>query len=250
MRIQIIIFTMALGVAISGRAMADDVMPNMVGMGAVVRTSPYAGVKSNVMAIPLGSWKYKGFYIKGLEAGFTLYDQNGLKLGLLTTPRFMGYSSDDSTALNGMEDRRASLDAGFKAAVDVPWVKGLSVNAQVLNDVLARYHGREGSFSLEQAYGFKLGYCRFSAGVKVQSRRLTDYYYGVLPNEVRVDRPAYSPGTAVDPFAGVLLITGLPLKWRILARTGVEWLDPSIRKSPIVKDSYSLMGMLGFVREF
>jgi len=234
----------------AGSARADEMAPKLLGVGGVFCTSPYSGVKSNTTPIPLVSWDHQGFYIRGLEAGYSFYDNKILKLSVITSPRMMGYSSDDSTALNGMEDRRRSWDAGLKAELDIPQVRGMSFNAQILNDVLSRYDGREGEVSLTQAYRTKFMYCKLSAGVKLQSHGLTSYYYGVLADEARSGRLAYTSSSAINPFAGVMISTGFSDKWRVIARAGLEWLDSTITRSPVVDETYTFAGMLGIARKF
>ncbi|MBF0620019.1 MAG: MipA/OmpV family protein [Candidatus Omnitrophica bacterium] len=228
---------------------AEESSPKLLGIGAVVMTRPYVGVGATTMPIPLVAWDYKGFYIRGIEAGYTFYDHGGLKLSAVTSPRMMGYSSEDSSALNGMEDRRKSLDAGVRLEQELP-VKGLSFNAKILNDTLSRYDGREGEVSLEQFLKGEYFRLRLSGGIKIQSSQLADYYYGVQSNEVRADRPAYMPGHAVNPFIGVMLSSGLSKEWPVILRAGIDFLDPAIHKSPIVEDSYTLSAMLGVAKRF
>jgi outer membrane protein len=202
------------------------------------------------MPIPLLSLEYKGLYARGLETGYSFYHRNGLKLSVITLPRLMGYHSGDSSVLSGMEDRRWSFDAGLRASLDLMFVKGLSVNAKIVNDVLSRYDGREGEISLEQAYRSKHAMLRLTGGVKVQSAQLVNYYYGVRSEESSLTRSAYDPGHAVDPFLGVLVTTGISEKWLVLARLGAEFLDNSICNSPIVDKDHILTGMLGVARKF
>ncbi len=249
MRKRVFLAVLLSGTMMMFPVLAEEPAPKLLGAGAVVMTSPYYGVGAKVMPVPFFSWDYKGFYFRGIEAGYSFYEHGGLKLSVVTSPRMMGYSSEDSTALNGMEDRRQSWDAGLRAELELPF-KGLSLNARVLNDILSRYNGREGELFLEQFYKLKYFRLRMSAGVKAQSAQLTGYYYGVRSAEVRPDRSAYDPGSAADPFVGVMLATGFSKEWRVVIRTGVEWLDNNICKSPIVKDTYIVSGAIGVARNF
>ncbi|MBF0387305.1 MAG: MipA/OmpV family protein [Candidatus Omnitrophica bacterium] len=231
-------------------ALAEEASPKLAGVGVVMMTSPYHGAGSAVMPVPSFAWDYKGFYIRGIEAGYAFYDQGGLKLSAITSPRMMGYSSEDSPALAGMEDRERSLDAGLRAELELPFGKDLSVNAKFLNDTMSRYDGREGELSLEQFVKGKFFRLRLSGGVKAQSSELTGYYYGVRGAEEGFDRPAYSPGMAINPFVGIMLSSGFSKEWPVILRVGVDFLDPVIRRSPIVEDSYTATAMLGFARRF
>lgn len=229
--------------------LAEETGPAMLGAGAVITTSPYRGVGSTMMPLPFIAGEYKGFYLYGVEAGYRLFDHKPIKLSVIVSPRLMGYHSDDSDALNGMDDRLRSIDAGLRAELGLP-IEGLSFNVRFLHDICSRYDGSEGNLSLDQAFDSKYVRLRFFGGIKVLSSQLTDYYYGVQSSEARPDRPAYTPGHAVNPFAGLMVVTGFSEKWLVVTRLGVDGLDPVIRKSPLVDHSYTLMGMLAVVRKF
>jgi len=246
---RVLMVTASVVFLLASAAVAKET-PCLVGAGAVVTTRPYAGTDSRVMPIPFFSWEYKKFTLQGIEAGYKFYDKDGLVLAALGQPHFMGYHSSDSDALAGMEDRRESFDLGLKAEYHLPFAKGWSVEGKVVNDALSRYNGREATAELKKSVMLDRVRFVFSGGIKVQSSQLTDYYYGVTSAEARADRPAYTPGCAVNPTAALTLMTGLSKEWPIVLRLGAERLDKNISKSPIVKDDYILTAFAGLARKF
>lgn len=237
------------GCLIPFTAWANEPAPKVLGVGGIMSTSPYVGVGTTTMPIPIVMWEYKGFYIRGLEAGYTFYKKDNLELSVVTAARMMGYHSSDSDDLSGMEDRESSLDSGLRVELALPF-KGLALNACIMSDVLSRNDGREASIDMEQSFGSKYLRIKTAAGVKAQSSGLADYYYGVRGEEARAGRPEYRTGHAVNPFAGVTLMTGISKQWLIFSRAHVEFFDTAIRRSPIVEERYTVTGLLGIARRF
>lgn len=229
---------------------ADDVSSNRAGAGIIVSTSPYRGVGNKVLPLPFFSWEYKRFYVRGIEVGCVLFERSGWEISAITAPRMMGYSSADSDALDGMEDRLQSWDGGLKAKWNVPGVKGWSLQAQIVNDLLSRYDGREAVLRLEQSGLMKYAHIITALGVRIQSSQMTHYYYGVQGSEAAAGRSAYEPETAINPFVSLTASTRLSERWIVLARTDYTWLDSTISHSPIVENNYTLAGVLGVMRKF
>jgi outer membrane protein len=161
----------------------------------------------------------------------------------------MGYDSDDSDALNGMRDRRMSMDAGLKADHALPWHE-VVLSGKVLADALSRSDGMEYELALRRSFKGKIFRLIPSVGVRYQSGSMVDYYYGVRDNEVRAGRAAYEPRGSLDPFAKVIFTSGISKQWVIMTMLGVESLGSEIRKSPIVDESYVVNAAVGLTYRF
>lgn len=229
-------------------ASGDEVL-GLAGAGVVMSTSPYDGVKTKTMTLPFLSGEYKNFYLQGVEAGYRFYKNDPWTLSVVVTPRFMGYSSEDSAALNGMEDRKRSMDAGLKADYALPW-HALTLSGKVLTDTLSRSDGTVYGLFIHRAVKGKIFRLFLSSGVRYQNKSLVDYYYGVRDNEVRSGRPAYTPRGAVNPFADAVFSFGISKKVIVVTRFGVEALGSDIRKSPVVDESYVLSAAAGLTYRF
>ncbi len=235
-------------VVLTGHCRADEDF-QLIGVGETISTSPYIGVGKALMTVPIIVWDYKGFYVRGSEAGYHFLQRGPLELSVLAEPRFMGYHTSDSSALDGMKDRDISLDAGLRADIDLPW-EGLSLGVKVSNDVLNRNRGHEAELSLSSEIAGKIWRFSPSAGLRVQSSQMVSYYYGVKTGEARADRQAYDPGMALNYFADTVFSIGISKNWVVITRAGVDFLSSEITESPIVARNYLLSGMIGLARRF
>ena len=242
-----VLFFMSLCSAVLA-ASGEEVL-NLGGAGAILSTSPYAGVKTKTMALPFLSVEYKDLYIQGVEAGYRFYKNGDWTVRALVAPRFMGYSSEDSAALSGMEDRQASIDAGFQADYALPWDE-LTLSGKVLTDTLSRSDGTTYGLFLHRAVKGKTFRLLVSAGARYQTKSLVDYYYGVRDSEARAGRPAYEPRGDVDPYADAVFTFGISQKLIVVTMLGIESLGHEVRKSPIVDEPYVLAAAAGLTYKF
>ena len=230
-------------------AASSDEVINLVGAGAVVTRGPYQGVGAETTAMPFFSMEHKDLYVKGAEAGYRFFRKDKLLISAVTGPRLLGYHSGDSSALDGMEDRRMSWDAGVKAVYELPWQK-LSLSVKALADILGRYDGQEYSLTLSRE--FRGNIFRFipSVGAHYQTKALVNYYYGVRAAEATSGRNAFEPGGEAAPFANALFSFGITPKWIVATKFSVEALGSQSRKSPIVDRDYILSAAAGLTYRF
>ncbi|NLE64581.1 MAG: MipA/OmpV family protein [Elusimicrobia bacterium] len=222
----------------------------LLGGGVVISQSPYRGVGTTAQPVPIAKLESHGFYVKGVEAGYVFYDRDTLRARVLVAPRFMGYSSDDSTALNGMEDREMSFDGGLGLDYDLAFLPGITLGTRVSQDISSRHDGTEVQMAFSHEFSSKYFRLTPSVGARFQSGDMIDYYYGVLPGETRADRAAYAPEGALNYFGDVTFAFGIHRRVIVLTRLGVERLDSEIRKSPIVDEDILVNGVVGVTWRF
>lgn len=201
----------------------------ILGAGARYSPSPYRGQDDDVWPVPVIVGEYKRFYSDGPSLGYKLNDDEDLFLSAVLAPRLGGYESDDSTELNGMEDREWSLDGGLR----LTWHNGyFDFNVTGLADLLNNHQGREvkAVFSRE----FFDGLITPRVGVKWTSEDTVDYYYGVLGNEATAGRSAYEGESTADFFAGLRLGVPLDDHWTVIGDFEYENLGSGITDSPLV----------------
>jgi len=219
-----------------------------VGGGAIISSKPYEGMDAKAYPVPLFAYEGKRLYFRGITGGYWLFTWNGLSIGPVLQPRFDGFEEDDSSALDGMDDREWSVDGG----AGVSWLTDIGLfGLTFVSDLLGRHDGQELDFSYTIL--FKWGGFDFipSTGVRWKSENLVDYYYGVRADEVRLDpapaRLAYSGSDAVDPYVRLAVRRKLVPRWSLLMAAQYEWLDSEITDSPIVDDGYDASFLLGLL---
>jgi outer membrane protein len=243
----VLVLSGVLGMPLSAHG-AEDL--RLLGVGVVTSTSPYRGADTRVTAVPIVVWDYKNFYVKGVEAGYHFYKDDHLTLSAMTAPRFMGYSSDDSDALDGMQDRRMGLDAGVRADFELPFAENFVIGAVAVSDVSSANEGQEYELGLSRKFGGEKFQFTPGCGVRYQSQRMVDYYYGVESGEARADRPEYEPGETINYFGEATLNFGIAKDWIVVTRAGIEFLGSEIKDSPIVDEDHLLTAVIGVVRKF
>jgi MipA family protein len=223
----------------SGQGMGLPSKGLSIGAGVNVTDPGYVGYHSQVTPFPLFNYRLDGFFIGGLTAGYVAVENEAYSVSLVVLPQVMRLRSSDSPQLAGLRPREWSIDGGLNLSLKREW-GDLSLRA--LQDLLGRNKGTE--LGLQYAYPIHLGGGVLSPGMGVswESADLTRYYYGISDAEALPNRPAYSPGSALNP--SVMLSYAVPIwqHWRLMASASVTHLDSSIRDSPIV-DKSNVMGV-------
>jgi outer membrane protein len=182
-----------------------------------------------------------------VAAGIVAFHNEVVTWSFTVSPEFMRLSGSSSPQLAGIKSRQFSINGGTNLAIREPWG---DTSFAVLHDILDRNNG----MLLRAQYGYPipLGPGRLTPSVNVawESSNLTNYYYGVSPAEARLGRPAYSPGSAVNP--GASLNYNLPLgqTWRLNAGASYTRFGRSIYSSPIIDQNHTTGVMISFSHVF
>jgi outer membrane protein len=218
---------------------------SVIGMGALYQQRPYKKVDSDIYPVPIISLEYKRFFIDETIFGFHLLDTDEFKFSIVGAPRFWGYDADDSTALNGMQDRKASFDGGLRAR----WKnKFFTFTLTGLTDLLDEHQGQEVDLSLSKELWGR--FLTPHIGVRWFSKDLVDYYYGVKSSEVTATRPAYEPDDTLNYVAGLTIAIPLGERWALITDVQYELLGDEIEDSPIVDEDGISRYLVGIVYRF
>ena len=160
-------------------------------------------------------------------------------LKFVLRPRFgffnQGYDASDSSMLSGMKDRDSSFNVGLKLNTRTP------IGTFVLSgayDVLGKHDGFEGSLmytNLIPLSGSKLRIYP-EVGLSYWSGKVSDYYFGVNSDEIRVGRAAYDLDDTTNFFLGYRMEYPLTKKWGLTHSLRSTWYDDDILDSPIVDE--------------
>lgn len=219
-----------------------------VGAGVLLADKPFVGVDPKVYPLPFYMYRGKAFSIRGLSASYEFLADEGWAVRALVGLRMDGYEANDSSDLDGMSDRRYSLDAGAELWLENSWG---NVSLQGLTDALSVHHGHEATLTysrrFRRVFGREKLALRPMVGVSWRSDNLNNYYYGVRAKEARPGRPQYKSGESINPFAGIGLDYRLAERWSIFAMFRHEWLPNEITDSPIIDQDNVISVILGLV---
>ncbi|MBA3929955.1 MAG: MipA/OmpV family protein [Xanthomonas sp.] len=212
-----------------------------VGLGAMIKDSPYAGEGTSVQPIPLVSYEGDRFYFRGITAGWRFIDTDSFELGAMGKLRFDGFKVDDlgrvELARNGIDYRLLEdRDMGIDLGLGMKWKgRGGELEMELLADATGTSKGQ--SLSLEYGYPITLGKGQLTpkVGVTWQSKDLTNYYYGTLPEEIARGVVNYKPDAVTIPHVGVSYFRPLGEKWSVISFASYSSLPDEITDSPLLK---------------
>jgi len=224
--------------------------PDMLGLGILVSDSVYKGVDRDVWPVPLVFVRKGKIAIKSVKAEYIFLEDKTREANFFLMPRFMGYDSKDSSDLDGMKDRKWSLDAGLDYSIVMPYFYDSKASVSITQDLLGRSNGQEARFWLKRMFDFRPFFIRPGAGIVWQSRKMADYYFGVEDSEQKVDRPSYNPGASVSYDLSADAFLFFSKNWALFSRYDFLFYDHDIKSSPIVRKGRSSSFIMGIIYAF
>lgn len=219
-------------------------------IGALGRVSsnPYRGADSaDLTALPALAYDAERLHIglDGIDA--KVFKNEFASVSILGNVRMEPFDPDDSTYLNGLEDRDMAFEAGVGGLLRL-WRGELRAN--YLTDLNDAYGGHE----VDVAYYLPTNYERFrfnfGGGVTWQSEELVDYNVGVRRSEVRSDRGFYAPDAAFIPHLDFSVTYPVTEQFAVVGTSGVRFLPDEYTDSSIIEDDYVLSAGLVLVYNF
>jgi outer membrane protein len=210
-----------------------------VGAGIIGRSSPYRDYHGNVSrVIPSITYIGERFQVLGPSVRLGLLGSGKTRLATTLTYRIGVYEESDSSFLLGMGDRKDTAMLGLAYQAELPW--GLEGSVSFDYDILDEVGGSSAQFSVGKT--FQRGIARLTPqiGVNWLSDRMSNYDFGVSATQARAGRPAYAPGAVWNPEIGLSTFVEVTRNWLIVGNLEAEFLDNSIRKSPIVSEDHVL----------
>ena len=219
--------------------------PWHIGVGGIAIDQPYAGGGTEFNGFPVVGYLGERLQVFGPRANYLLVGNATFSLKADASVRFSGYEPEDDAALQGMDDRDMTLEAGL--TVSAGGALG-DVDLSVLTDVLDRHSGQEAVLR----YGYDIGDRSLMvtpfAGLRWINSSLADYYYGVRPEEATPGRPEYAVSSTVSPFVGVSARYRLTSRWNLFGMLASHRLPDELRESPVVEAGTSTMLLLTVTR--
>ena len=218
-----------------------------IGLGVAWATSPYKGVDDIILPFPDISYQNGNFFIDFGGMGYTVYSQETCAITLLGSWSSSPYDNDDSSFLNGMEDRKYSIEAG--AAITMETMVG-NFGITALGDVSGHHKGQTVTAQYSIPFGGDTWGVEAVFGLNWQSEKMVDYYYGVRRSEVRTDRSYYEGKSTFSPSVSLNGAVEIYDNVTLEGGVNVELLGSGITDSPLIDDDYVLSASLSLSYSF
>jgi len=226
---------------------------------------------NNIPLVLLPEFNYyaDNFFIENLDFGYTLFDSSDVSFNLIATPSYDSVffkrwdpgnllvnltssldanqtsitlqTQDGLTEINPSElsNRNFSYLAGIEYSQEY---KNSLLQITILGDITETHSGQE----IRAAYAYSFNHTlRATIGFTWKDAKLTDYYYGIDPQEIVDDRGAYEAGSSFNPFIRITFDQRSKgdSDWRFSFE--YQKLDRQITNSPIVNDNYVVTFFIG-----
>jgi len=189
----------------------------------------------------------------GISYDFT--NSNKYATEVFLTSKNWGYEAKDSKkTFSGMDKRKPSIDIGgrvivdtgvgpavFEATKDIHKSKGFEVGLKLggIAPHAPHWTGKR-QVTISPA-----------VGIRYQSAKMANYYYGVKGSEATATRKSYKAKSAVTPFIGLEAQANMSRHFSVNANLGVSKRAKSIRNSPLTSNKkYQSSAQLGFTYWF
>ena len=219
-----------ISVAISTTSFAEHSL--QLGLAASVNTSFYEDVGEERYAFPLIIAEYDRFYLQGIHGGYRFFqNEKDQSLALEIRRTFDGYNSKDSDALAGMDDRDAAWEAGL--AYEITMADG-QAKAKLMHDISNNHNGFSARFEYERPLLMDAAHLvSWYTGLEYWSRRKTDYYFGVTPEEAMSAHPVYAPNKSYNFNFGVNTFKRLNDKFTVIFNAEYLRASDAVNDSPL-----------------
>ena len=211
------------------------------GVGAALSDSEYAGEGTRVTPFPLVTYEGERFYWRGIGGGAHLLEQGGWSLDATLSARVDGIDRDDfgvaELARRGID--RALLDDrdnGFDLGLLASWQGGAGkIDLGVKGDATGTSKGFEAT--VRYGYPLQWGRTAITPNISVShlSKKLANYYYGTLPDEVARGVVDYRPGGATVARIGVDVVRPLAGRWAFIGSLSYKRLPGKLADSPLLE---------------
>jgi outer membrane protein len=213
---------------------------NFVALGIFIQfeTEEYDGEGVDLDFFPIVQFRYEKLKLQGPGLAYEAAKLGPLALDVTLFYDSTGFDDDDSTSMDGMDERGPTMAAGLQLSTKMffPWALDLAWN----HDLLSKSNGWVGEFGVGYMWRptpklmLKPG-----ASVEFLSEKYADYYYGVRPEEARTNRPFYAPdGLALRPEIGVLALYFLDDKVSLMLKLETVLFPSEMKDSPIISKSH------------
>ena len=228
-----------------------------IGAGGYFQTQPYKDTSAIIVPSPVifydngiiyARWTRFGVYFYGHKASTLDGDATSWGFSLTAQPRPTGYSPSDSLALNGLKEKKTSFEGGLAFTL---YGGGKYLEIMLLHDLLGYNKASiaKAEIGFKRAFGKLALYPSFIA--VYESKKFTDYYYGIDAQEA-----ATTPYDYYQPQGGLRIAVqsyiSYPLNknYSLFFNIRADRLSNEAKRSPIVEDTIIYSGLASLLYTF
>jgi len=192
------------------------------------------------------SFQYRGdkLNVDEKSASYKFFEKGRYQIEVIGNNNVRGFKATDSTKLTGMSERKSSWDLGGRVAAKTDLG---TISLAATGDVSGRHKGQEIDLKFSQDL-FRKGprgnprsvSLDLEAGLKWQSDKVIDYYYGVKDSESTTTRAAYDGKQAVTYYLGLTARTNLTEHVTFDMGAVYKHYPTEITNSPIVDEDHNV----------
>lgn len=220
-----------------------DAPPGTVGLGFGFRmgTSPYIEDdessdiedQKKLDVVPMYLYEGKYLFAHGTSYGLHVFRTNTFSADILARYRFDYLDPGSSNYYDGLDQREQTVDGGISFTYQGSFGR---IKFDWVTDLLDEHNGEE--IDLTYRYRIDAGPWIFSPFISYiyQDEDLTNYYFGIKPDEATPQRPAYQTQSARFLRVGVNSSYQFANNWVFYANIAFEGLDDSLRESPLSEE--------------
>lgn len=224
-----------------------------LGLAAISKQQPYAGMDRENRALPLLSYENRWFRFSGLGAEVKLprlglQERQSIDFRLLGRFDMSGYEAGDAPILNGMDERKGGFWVGARAT----WRNDVApLSAEWSAEASGHSKGQRFALSLEK--NFRLGpqlMLTPRLGAVWLDKKYVDYHFGVRSHEAQAGRPAYAAKAGINTELGLRGAYMFDRHHSLILDVGVARLAQEIKNSPLVDRATENRVLLGYLYRF
>ncbi|MGM9481389.1 MipA/OmpV family protein [Roseateles sp. NT4] len=234
-------------------AQEGQASPWALGIAAISKQQPYAGMDRETRVLPLLSYENSWFKFSGLGAEIKLprlglNDKQSIDFRLLGRFDMGGYEADDAPILKGMDERKSGFWMGAKAT----WRNDVAhLSADWSADASGHSKGQRFGLSLEKTLRFGPQLMLTPRlGATWLDKKYVDYYFGVRSHEANAGRAAHTGKAGVNTELGLHSAYLFDRHHSMFLDVGVTRLAKEIKNSPLVDRSTENRVLLGYLYRF
>ena len=224
--------------------------PWSLGAAALVTPNMYKGEQDRLYPIPMVGYEGDSFYLRGLTAGYYLWNDQADKLSIITyySPIFFRAKDSDYKSMRQLENRKATLMAGLSYVHNTQYGFLRTVLA---GDTLGNSNG----VNWDTAWLYRYNSDRLTLtpgiGITWNSENQNEYYYGISKNEsLRSGLDSYDPEDSWTPYVELSVNYKLTDSWNVFGMGRYVHLADEVTNSPMIDKEWSGILMTGITYSF